>query len=88
MSCVVVTTVPTYTLVIGLGVWLHNHTDFEIDGIIGDIIGSIALFLTFLAFILYILARVFTLALAFMSLRELPHGAFDTIHWTTFIPHI
>ena len=86
ISCVAMTTVPTYILVVGLGAWLRDHTD--IDGIIGEIIGGIALLLTFLAFILYILARVFTLALAFTSLRELPHGAFDTIHWTTFIPHV
>ena len=53
----------------------------------GDGDGIIALSL-FPAFILYIVARVFTLALAFTSLRDLPHGAFDTVHWTTFIPHV
>ena len=53
-----------------------------------NIIGGIALILLTLAFILYILARVFTLALAFTSLRDLPHGAFDTVHWTTFLPHV
>ena len=37
---------------------------------------------------LYILARVVTLVLAFTSLRELPPGAYETVHWTTFIPHI
>ena len=36
----------------------------------------------------YIFARGFTLALAFTSLRDLPPGAYDTVHWTTFIPHI
>ena len=38
--------------------------------------------------ILYILARVVTLILAFISLRDLPFGAYQTVHWTTFIPHI
>ena len=55
---------------------------------IGSIIGGIAAISLFPAFILYIVARVFTLALALTSLRELPRGAFDTVHWTTFIPHI
>ena len=53
-----------------------------------DIIGFITFLSIFPALILYIVARVFTLALAFTSLRELPHGAFDTVHWTTFIPHV
>ena len=51
-------------------------------------IASIAILSLFPAGLLYILARVFTLVLAFTSLRELPPGAFDTVHWTTFIPHI
>ena len=37
---------------------------------------------------LYILARAVTLVLAFTSLRDLPPGAYETVHWTTFIPHI
>ena len=35
--------------------------------------------------ILYVLARAVTLVLAFTSLRDLPPGAYDTVHWTTFI---
>ena len=38
--------------------------------------------------ILYIIARAVTLVLAFTSLRDLPAGAYETVHWTTFIPHI
>ena len=38
--------------------------------------------------ILYILARAVTLVLAFISLRDLPPGAYETVHWTTFIPHV
>ena len=56
--------------------------------VIIDVIGAISAFSFFLAGILYILARVFTLALAFTSLRDLPLGAFNTVHWTTSIPHI
>ena len=36
----------------------------------------------------YVLARGVTLALAFTSLRDLPPGAYETVHWSTFIPHI
>ena len=38
--------------------------------------------------ILYIIARAVTLVLAFTSLGDLPPGAFDAVHWTTFIPHV
>ena len=38
--------------------------------------------------ILYIIARAVTLVLAFTSLRDLLSGAYETVHWTTFIPHI
>ena len=38
--------------------------------------------------IVYIIARAVTLALAFTSLRDLPPGAYETVHWTTFIPHV
>ena len=38
--------------------------------------------------ILYIFARVITLVLAFVSLMDLPPGAYETVRWTTFIPHI
>ena len=38
--------------------------------------------------ILYILARAITLVLAFTSLKDLAPGAYEIIHWTTFIPHI
>ncbi|KIM77491.1 hypothetical protein PILCRDRAFT_11937 [Piloderma croceum F 1598] len=41
-----------------------------------------------LAGILYVLARILLLVLPFVSLRSLPPGAYQTVHWTTFIPHI
>ena len=36
----------------------------------------------------YCIGRIALFVLAFMSLRALPSGAYETIHWTTFIPHI
>ena len=82
VSSVAITAVPFYIpLMVGLCIWLFLM-GFKIPG---TIIGYISILP---AAILYILARIFTLALAFTSLRDLPPGAFDTVHWTTFIPHV
>ena len=82
MSSVAIIAVPVYIpLMFALGVWLGNMD-------LSDIIGGIATLSIFPAGLLYVIARVVTLVLAFTSLRELPSGAFDTVHWTTFIPHV
>ena len=81
VSSVTITAVPVYIpLIFGLATWLEN-TDF-------DTVRNIAYISILPAGILYILARAVTLVLALTSLRDLPPGAFDTVHWTTFIPHI
>ena len=85
ISSVAMTSVPTYIfLMISLAFGLR-HMDLKIAGGIATSIFSISIFP---AGILYILARAITLVLAFTSLRGLPPGAFDTVHWTTLIPHI
>jgi hypothetical protein len=38
--------------------------------------------------ILYVLSRVTLLVIALRSLWSLPPGAYETVHWTTFIPHV
>ena len=50
--------------------------------------GRIIVVFSIFAGILYIIARAVTLVLVFTSLRELPHGAYETVYWTTLIPHI
>ena len=81
ISSVAISAVPVYIpLMFGLGRWLEN-TDF-------GTICYIAYISIIPAGILYILARAVTLVLALTSLRDLPPGAFDTVHWTTFIPHV
>ena len=60
-----------------LTVLLESDNAFGIVGI-----------MTLPAGILYIIARAVTLVLSFTSLRGLPLGAYETVHWTTFIPHI
>ena len=81
VSSVAITAVPVYIpLMLFLGTFLRY---MDIDAI-GNIVGLSI----FPAGILYIIARVVTLVLALTSLRDLPPGAFDTVHWTTFIPHV
>lgn len=38
--------------------------------------------------LLYIIARIFLLVLSFTTLRNLPLSAYQTVQWTTWIPHI
>ena len=81
VSSVAITAVPIYIpLMFALSAWLFNMDFDTIGNVFGYSIIPVGL--------LYIIARVFTLALAFTSLRDLPPGAFDTVHWTTFIPHV
>ena len=81
VSSVTITAVPVcIPLMYGLGIWLYLM-DFST-------IRYIVFFSIIPAGLLYIIARVVTLVLALTSLRDLPLGAFDTVHWTTFIPHV
>ena len=80
--CVAITAVPIY---IFLG--------FCLGGLLGDMglekFGKFVFyFFPISGGLLYILARAVTLVLAFISLRDLPTGAYETVHWTTFIPHV
>ncbi|KAF5356518.1 hypothetical protein D9757_013521 [Collybiopsis confluens] len=36
----------------------------------------------------YVVARLITLVLAFVLLRDLPDGAFQEVQWTSYIPHV
>ncbi|TDL16980.1 hypothetical protein BD410DRAFT_754858 [Rickenella mellea] len=38
--------------------------------------------------IFYIVARMILIVEAFLLLKTLPHGAFQTVQWTDFIPHV
>ena len=81
ISSVAVTVVPSHILLmLFLTDWLKN-TNFNATLVIVS-------FSILPAGMLYILARAVTLILVFTSLRDLPPGAFNTVYWTTFIPHI
>ena len=79
ISSVAITAVPVYIPLILLLAMLLGERDLgETVGYLGPLIGGI----------LYILGRAVTLVLAFTSLRDLPPGAYETVRWTTFIPHV
>ena len=81
ISSVAITAVPIYTILALFLTGLLRIADF---GVTVDIV----IISIFPAGIFYIIARVVTLVLAFTSLRDLPSAAYDTVHWTTFIPHV
>ena len=79
ISSVAMTAVPIYMpLIFFLGIWLIKTEFGDAALYFGPLSGGI----------LYIIARAVTLVLAFTSLRDLPPGAYQTVHWTTFIPHV
>ena len=45
-------------------------------------------FIFLAASFLYLIGRLILLVLPFMSLRSLPAEAYQTVQWTTFIPHV
>ena len=85
--CVAITAVPIYiTLGLLLGFWLK---DMRFGNTVLYKVGETVLYFCPLSGgLLYIIARAVTLILAFTSLRDLPPGAYETVHWTTFIPHV
>ena len=83
ISSVAITAVPVYIpLMILLGLLLAELMDFDKSGTTVSYFGLLS------GGIIYIIARAVTLVLAFTSLRDLPPGAYQTVHWTTLIPHV
>ena len=82
VSSVAITALPIFiSLTVFLSIWLIN-TYFHKFGITIIYFGPLS------GGILYIITRVVTLVLALTSLRDLPPGAYETVHWTTLIPHV
>ena len=78
ISSVAITAMPNYIFLVMLLATLVDNMNVGVTDII----------LILPPVILYMLAQVATFVLAFTSLRDLPSGAYKTVHWTTFIPHV
>lgn len=59
-------------------IWLDDSND----------VGVIALLAVLASSFIYIVARATLIVLILMSFRSLPSGAYDTVAWTQFIPHL
>lgn len=44
--------------------------------------------LTVIAIPIYLVARAIILVIALLGLRSLPPAVYETVYWTTFIPHV
>ena len=82
ISSVTITTLPIYSFLMLYLASSLGGLEFE------KIYMTVLFFGPLFGGILYILARAVTLVLAFTSLRGLSAGAYETVHWTTFIPHV
>ena len=82
ISSVTITTLPIYSFLMLYLASFLGGLEFE------KIYMTVLFFGPLFGGILYILAQVVTLVLVFTSLRGLPPGAYETVHWTTFIPHV
>ena len=54
----------------------------------GDNMAVPVIVLVFILFLLFFFARLFIVVEAFISIRSLPVGAYDTVNWINFLPHI
>ncbi|KAJ7199244.1 hypothetical protein GGX14DRAFT_545128 [Mycena pura] len=79
-SCaVLVTAIPQLPLIL-VGIFLTMDS---------DTLGEVVAFVLFLSIIpVYIVARLFLIALPFTALRALPPGAFVDVDWSIYIPHL
>jgi hypothetical protein len=80
-STLIVTVLPGVVLVLSYGRWESGDLDSA------PVLRTNTIILIVLM-CLYICARVSLLILAFLALRDLPFGAYQTPSWTTFIPHL
>ncbi|KAG1836034.1 hypothetical protein DFJ58DRAFT_908543 [Suillus subalutaceus] len=90
---------PLFLFFIGTMMILWDRLSLEYHILISDevpsrlqniqaILAPIFAFLFILGMCLYIFSRVTIIVLMFLSLRSLPAGAYDTVAWTKYIPHI
>jgi hypothetical protein len=87
-SAIVITCTPAFFSTHRLMVWLaYRKGRKQSPPLFGWESTLAGVWLTFIM-ILYLFARLILLTLAIITLRALPLGAYQTVSWTQFIPHI
>ncbi|KAF8188028.1 hypothetical protein BJ912DRAFT_408550 [Pholiota molesta] len=76
VSAIIMTAAPVF---MGLSSYFYE-TSTSLEDVFDAFMGVGAIFYPF--------ARIIILILSLTALRSLPHGALQTIEWTTFIPHL
>ena len=80
-----------------LWMWRASSIYCSIAGVITSMIGLYAdeyidiyvcLFLEGVLVIIYVILRVYMIVEVFLSLRALPRSAFESVQWSSFLPHI
>ena len=77
-----------YLVFCGLHLMIRFLPCVSRPGLLHDFIMIVYTLIQVLLIIVYIFARVTLLVLTLMSLRSLPPGAFQTVSWANYIPHI
>jgi hypothetical protein len=88
LSCIAITAVPALlSLSIGTGYLASKVSSGFLTMVIMPFFW-IPFFLAPVLGVLYVAARLTTVALAFINLASLPPGALQAVQWTTLIPHL
>ena len=72
-----------YCLIAGVMVFVTVLV-FDISSLIDDLL----ILIIFFTLALYPLVRIYMIVEVFLSLRALPRSAFESVQWSSFIPHI
>ena len=85
VSSIAITGVPFFYVALFVLFSIFDHFRVDPSEQMREII-FISMFPSTLLF--YVVARLMLLAQAFVTLRSLPSGVFQTVHWTNSIPHL
>ncbi|TDL17938.1 hypothetical protein BD410DRAFT_775534 [Rickenella mellea] len=88
----IITCLPVTLVVLGLlAAVMDDHSDGRIGiaACVSSTLGTgLTIMVTLIIPMIYIAARVILIVEAFTLLNSLPPGAFQTVQWTRFIPHV